>query len=120
MAKQSWQQWVRSVERDPNTPSKLRKGSLAALTGQDTRALNVFVAALELYAVGDDHGRRQAVAALEAAAFAMQQSTRWIARELIPYVLEWGDRERLWGVITEEWARSHLPDDDNPLMKANP
>ena len=72
---------------------------LAALTGQDTRVLNAFVAALELYACGDEDGRRGALLAMRDLLPAMQDSTRWIARELIPFVLEWHDRDRLWPLV---------------------
>jgi hypothetical protein len=51
---QTWQQWVRLVEReastDPGHPSKLRKGCLAPLTGTDTCAMTAFVACLKLCA----------------------------------------------------------------------
>lgn len=96
MAKQNWRQWARACEKLPNSPSRLEQGSLAALTGQDVRALDAIVAALELYANSDDDGRHGAIAAIRALLPAMQENTRWIARELIPFVLDWDDRERLW------------------------
>jgi hypothetical protein len=34
--------------------------------------------------------------------WAMQESTRWIARELIPFALNWDDRERLWPLVAGE------------------
>ena len=100
--KQTWQQWARAVARDPSSPSKLYREALAALTGQDTRALDAIVACLELYSRSDSDGRRGALAAIRALLPAMQESTRWIAREVIPFVLEWSDRERVWGLVTFE------------------
>lgn len=44
MKKQTWQQWARAVGRDPSSPSALGSNALAALTGQDTRALNAIIA----------------------------------------------------------------------------
>jgi hypothetical protein len=93
---QTWQQWARShMNASANeTPSKLFRGCLGALTGTDVRALNAFVACLQLHYYADHPDR-----ALDAARLAlgeMQESTRWIARELIPFVLDWDDRERLW------------------------
>jgi len=96
MKKQTWQQWTRECAKDPSSPSKLRKGSLAALTGTDVDVLDAFVPILELYA------RTENKRVLEAATIVldeMQRSTRWIAKELIPFVLDWGDRERLWPLI---------------------
>jgi len=96
MKEQTWKQWARLVEKDPESPSCLRNGVLGALTGQDVRVLDAFVACLKLYACSDHDGRFGALSAVRALLPAMQDSTRWIARELIPFVLEWDDRERLW------------------------
>lgn len=104
MKKQTWQQWARAVGRDPSSPSALGSNALAALTGQDTCALNAIVAALELYACGDDDGQRGALAAIRALLPGMQESTRWIARELIPFALNWEDRERLWPLVQPRLA----------------
>lgn len=104
MKKQTWRQWARSVARDvergdpPHSGSELSSACLAALTGQDVRALDAIVACFELYASSDDDGQRGALAAVRALLPAMQESTRWIARELIPFVLDWSDRERLWAL----------------------
>jgi hypothetical protein len=102
MAKQSWQTWARACAADPSSPSKLFKGSLGALTGQDTRALSAIVACWELYSNSDDDGQRGALAAVRALLPAMQASTRWLARELIPYALCWDDRERLWPLVSDD------------------
>lgn len=96
MKEQTWRQWCRVVERDPNTPSKLRKGSLAPLTGTDVRVLNAFVPTLKLYAYT---GNEDLLGAMMLLLKEMQESTRWIARELIPFVMEWSDREKLWPLI---------------------
>lgn len=69
---------------------------MAALTGQDARALAALVPAFELYAASDETGQRGALVAIRALVSAMQPSTRWIAKELIPFVLDWDDREKLW------------------------
>jgi len=95
--KQSWQQWARLVAKDPTSPSKLRGiGALAPLTGTDCRALDAFVECLKLYAYNSSE---RALMAARLVLFEMQDSTRWIARELIPFVLDWGDRERLWPLV---------------------
>lgn len=93
MKEQTWQQWARAVARDPGSRSKIRKGSLAALTGTDVRVLDVFVACLHVYAYT---GEERALAAIRTVLPTMQDSTRWIAKELIPFVLEWDDREKIW------------------------
>jgi hypothetical protein len=66
--------------------------------------LNAVVAALDLYACGEDNGKRGALAAIRALLPGMQESTRWIARELIPFVLNWDDRERLWPLVQPRLA----------------
>ncbi len=104
MKKQTWQKWARACAADPSSPSALTKGSLAALTGQDTRALNAIVACLELYACSDDTGSVNAIEAIRLLLPTMQLSTRWIVKELIPFVLDWGDRDRVWDKIDEECA----------------
>ena len=123
MKKQTWRQWVRAVERDvqrgdaPYSRTRLFSGCLAALTGQDARALDAIAACFELYSCGDDDGRRGALAAVRALLPAMQESTRWIAREIIPFALEWGDRERLWPLVSAGESIGHedggwVPDED--------
>jgi hypothetical protein len=99
MRKQTWQQWARACAKDPESPSNLGKSSLAALTGQDARALSAIVACLELYANSDEDGERGALQAIRALLPAMQESTRWIARELIPFVLDWSHRDTLWPLV---------------------
>lgn len=104
MRKQTWQQWARAVGRDLHGPSKLTKDALGALTGQDTRALDAIVACWELHACGDEDGQRGALAAVRALLPAMQPSTRWIAQEMIPFALNWEDRERLWPLVQPKLA----------------
>lgn len=75
-------------------------GATAALTGQDSRALQAFAHLLELYAVADDAGRRAAVPAMAHTVLAMQRKCWPAAKRLIPMVLDWGDEEPLWSAIT--------------------
>lgn len=122
MKKQTWQQWARAVGKEPGSLSKLHACALGALTGQDKCALDAIVACWELYAVGDEDGRCEALVAVRALLLAMQPSTRWIARELIPYALEWSDRDRLWPLVTFD---KRLPGDlddlgTNSLGRAHP
>lgn len=91
--------WARMVGNDQACPSELGPKSLAALTGQDKRALDAIVACWSLYAGSDPDGQRGALEAARALLPAMQSSTRWIAKELIAYALDWDDRERLWALV---------------------
>lgn len=101
--KQTWAQWVRVCMKDPSSPSKLRKGSLAALTGQDVLALDAIAACWALYA-GDLDAREAALTSIRALLEAMMPHNRWIARELIPFALDWHDRERLWPLVQSPTA----------------
>lgn len=91
--KQTWRQWARAVLRDPSSPSKITKDMIAALTGTDARVLDAIVACLEAYAYTGDP---LVFDALRVLVRLMQVHTRPLARELIPFVLCWEDRERLW------------------------
>ncbi|KKK89192.1 hypothetical protein LCGC14_2735570 [marine sediment metagenome] len=104
MKKQTWAQWVRACVKDPSSPSELEKGSLAALTGQDVLALDAIAACWALYA-GDLDARTGALAAVRALLPAMLPENRWIARELIPFALNWEDRESLWPLVQSPTAR---------------
>ncbi len=104
MKKQTWQQWVRACVKDPSSPSELGKGSLASLTGQDVSVLDAISACWELYARSDGDGRDAALASIRALLEAMMPHNRWIARELIPFALDWGDRERLWPLVQSPTA----------------
>lgn len=99
MRKQTWQQWARACARDPHSPSALAKDSLAPLTGQDARALDAIVACWQLYACSDADGQRGALAAVRSLLPTMLPHNRWIAKELIPFALDWHDRERLWPLV---------------------
>ena len=109
MKKQTWIQWSRSVASDTSSPTKLFKGSIGALTGQDKRALDAIVPCWELYACSDEDGQRAAIAAIRALLLGMQESTRWIARELIPYALDWSDRDRLWPLVMAPDSADTMP-----------
>lgn len=100
MKKQTWQAWARACAANPDSPSNLFKGALGALTGQDARALEAIVACWVLYSNSDRDGQFGALSAVRALLPAMQSSTRWIARELIPFAMNWEDRERLWPLVT--------------------
>ena len=121
--KQTWQQWARSCAADPDSPSNIGKQSLAALTGQDMRALDAIVACWELYSNSDDDGQRGALEAIRALLPAMQEKTRWLAKEMIPFALDWDDRERLWPLV-QPTARVEVDEygdpGDNPLERAHP
>lgn len=88
----------RWLKQPAGTRGKL---SLAPLTGQDTRALHAFVHLLELYACSDDDGHEAAIVAMRAVLGAMQPSTRHLAKASIPFVLDWGDEDRLWVDLTQ-------------------
>jgi hypothetical protein len=106
---QSWQTWIRTCVKDPSCPIALpRRGTLAPLTGQDGRALTAWVAALELYATGDEDASRGGLAAMRAILPAIQRPCWVFARELIPFVLDWPDRDRLWPIITEGVAEPRV------------
>lgn len=102
MKKQTWQQWVRAVERDPHTPSSIRKGTLAALTGTDRRVLDAFVACLELYAYDNSP---TVLTAARKVLTRIRPSMCWVAKELIAFVFEWHDRERLWWLVEPSSCR---------------
>lgn len=109
MKEQTWKQWVRVVIREkktnPNHRSKLFDGCMAPLTGTDYRVLEAFVACLKLY---NYTGEQRVLQAVSIILQEMQPATRWIARELIPFVKEWEDRERLWPRLAVDWAGKEL------------
>jgi hypothetical protein len=72
------------------------KYALAALTGQDARALQAFIHLVALYGNSDGNGRARALEAMHHAVHAMQPSTRHFAKAVIPAVLDWGDEDRIW------------------------
>ena len=98
-APENWSKWLRSCMKDPSSPMQLPRSLLAALTGQDARALRAIAACWGLYASSDEDGRRGALAAIQALLPAMQPQCRPFARELIAQQLDWSDRERLWPLV---------------------
>lgn len=83
-----------------------RSRALAALTGQDSAALRVFVAALELYVTTDD--RPLAIGVMRGAVMSMQTSCRFAARMVIPAGLDWGDEFRLWRELVQGNDEVHV------------
>lgn len=75
------------------------RSALAPLTGQDSRALAAFVHLVALYGNSDGEGRRAARQAMHHVVQAMQPSTRYFAKAVIPHVLDWSDEERIWQEI---------------------
>lgn len=124
MKKQTWQQWARACIRDPESPSRIRSVHLAALTGQDMRAVTAVVDCWELYALSDEQGQRAALSAVVLLLPAMQGSARELCRELIPFVLDWSDRDRVWARLTEArealLALGRLNDARNVLKRLLP
>lgn len=58
--------------------------------------LAAIAACWELYASGDMGGQRGAIEAVRALLPAMQEKCWPMARDLIAFALDWGDRDRLW------------------------
>ncbi len=75
------------------------KHDLAALTGQDTRALLAIAACWRLYGNCDEDGLEAALHAIRCLIAAMQAKTRYLAREVIPWALDWSHREQLWPLV---------------------
>ncbi len=98
---QTWQTWLRGCSNDPSSPAKLYKGCLGMLTGQDSRALAAVSACWELYSNSDDDGQHAALAAIRSLLKGMQPKCRFLARELIPFHMNWEDRDRLWPLVSE-------------------
>jgi hypothetical protein len=103
----SWLPWMRAAMKDGRAKPGV---SLGALTGQDKRALDAVAALWTLYAACDEEGEAAALAAIRALLPAIQPQCRAFARELIPFALDWSDRERLWARVD----RARLPDPDPP------
>lgn len=83
------------------TGKRLGKGSLAPLTGQDSRALSVFVHAVDLYLCSDGSGRGAAINAMRFALRAMQPKCWPIAKASIPAIGDWSHEEEIWMQIDE-------------------
>lgn len=69
------------------------------LTGQDAAALEAIAATWKLYALADVDGRHAALQAIALLVGAMQPKCRAFARELIPWAMDWSDRDPLWSVV---------------------
>jgi hypothetical protein len=80
-------QWLRQ---------RFGRDSLAPLTGQDWPALRLFIHATELWGYSDTDGRAGAIVAMRGALTAMQPKVRWLAREVIPAVLDWAHIDEIW------------------------
>ena len=96
-----WDTWLRACSKDPSSPAEVGKGALGALTGQDSRAMAAIAACWRLYANSDDDGATAALDAVRALLPAMQASTRYLAREIIAWAMDWNDRARLWPKVAE-------------------
>lgn len=75
------------------------RAKLAPLTGQNHRAFGVFILALDLYAVADGTGRREAIRILDAATRAAQSSVYCVFLDAIPFVLDGDEGERLKRIL---------------------
>lgn len=77
-----WAKWLRANKHD-----------LAPLTGTDRKALAAIAECWQLYAYT---GTECVLRAISELLKVMQPKTRHLARELIAYAMDWGDRDRLW------------------------
>lgn len=96
-----WLEWLREVHDDPSSRARARlhDHSLAALTGQDHRALAAVAASWVLYAASDEDGAAAALDAIRHLLPAMQHSAWHVARSLIAYAMDWSDMDRLWPLV---------------------
>ena len=99
MKRQTWLQWARAVAADPNSPSRIEPKMLGEMTGQDMRALSAVSACWDVYSNADNAGRHGALAAVYALLPAMSHTARFVARELIPYSLDWSYRDIVWAEL---------------------
>ena len=99
-APEHWLAWLRACAADEWSSKKLQlPGSLAMLTGQDTRTLGAVAHCWSLYARSDQAGQSGALAAVRALLPALQTKCHGFARELIAQSLDWSDRDRLWPLV---------------------
>ena len=94
----TWDKWLKTCMKDPTSPYR-GPASLAMLTGQDSRALSAISRCWELYSNSDAAGQAAALAAVRVLLAALQPQCHVFARELIPFALDWSDRERLWPLV---------------------
>lgn len=80
--------------------------SLAPVTGTDARALKAFAHLLDLYALT---GSSSVVVALAVCVAEMQPKIAPLARELIAWALDWGDRDRMWPDIEAQAEHIRRP-----------
>ena len=106
MKKQTWLQWARVVACDPHSPSRIEPQMIGALTGQDMRLLSAVAACWQVYANADNAGRRGALVAVFALLPAMTCTAKFVARELIPYALDWSFRDTVWTQIEHMQGRA--------------
>ncbi len=99
MAKQTWEQWLRTCSKDPTSPARVAAHALGALTGQDRRALAAIACCWELYAGSDTTGQLAALEGVRRLLPAMQPGCRYLARELVAFTLDWTDRDRVWLLV---------------------
>jgi hypothetical protein len=82
-------------------------GPLGMLTGQDHQALAAIAECWKLYASGDAAAERAALIAIRSLLPAIQPQCRMFARELIAFVMDWDDRDRLWTAIAFDDEHRH-------------
>lgn len=71
----------------------------APFTGQNTAAFNVFVHAMELWVYGDHVARESALGIMRHAMLAMQQKVRYLCKQVIPAIGDWGHIDEIWPKI---------------------
>jgi len=108
-----WLKWLRLCSKDSNSPARIPRGTLGALTGQDARALGAIAECWELYSNSDADGQAAALGAVRALLPAVQPQCRFLAKELIAMALDWPDRDRLWPFVNViPWRGELCPVDD--------
>lgn len=95
----NWLKWLRACSKDPGSPIRLET-RLAALTGQDMRALGAIAYCWHLYASSDQAGGIGSLQAVQALLPALQPQCHCFARELVAQALDWNDRGRLWRIVS--------------------
>lgn len=70
--------------------------NLAALTSQDTRALQAATQIMALYNSCDSNAEHRCIAAFGQMVTCMQPQTRYLAFHAIAHVGDWGFRQRMW------------------------
>lgn len=75
------------------------RSTFAPFTGQDRAAWTAFVYLLEIYAYGDDVGRKSALVAMGAVLVAAQPKVLDAFKKAIPGVLDWCNEGQIWTEI---------------------